>query len=42
MDRTELASRACTLMLTVMAGLDIHPDKFEGAMDVFREEPVVV
>ena len=33
-------ARACTLMLAVMAGLDIHPDKFESALGVFREEPV--
>ena len=33
-------ARACTLMLAVMAGLDIHPDKFESALDAFREEPV--
>ena len=33
-------ARACTLMLAVMAGLDIHPDKFESALDIFREEPV--
>ena len=28
------------LMLTVMAHLDVHPDKFESALDVFREELV--
>ena len=34
------AVRASKLMLAVMAGLDIHPDKFESALDVFREEHV--
>ena len=27
-------------MLAVMAGLDVHPDKFESALDVFRKEQV--
>ena len=34
------AVRTSKLMLTVMAGLDIHPDKFESVLDVFREEHV--
>ena len=37
---TSRAVRASKLMLAVMAGLDIHPDKFESALGVFREEPV--
>ena len=37
---TSRAVRASKLMLAVMAGLDIHPDKFESALDVFREEHV--
>ena len=32
--------RTSKLMLAVLAGLDIHPDKFESTLDVFREEPV--
>ena len=28
------------LMLAVMTHLDVHPDKFESALDVFREELV--
>ncbi len=27
-------------MLAVMTHLDVHPDKFESALDVFREELV--
>ena len=34
------ALRVSKLMLTVMAHLDVHPDKFESALDVFREELV--
>ena len=37
---TSRAVRASKLMLAVMAGLDIHPDKFERALDVLREEHV--
>ena len=37
---TSRAVRASKLMLAVMAGLDIHPDKFESALDVFRDECV--
>ena len=32
------AARASKLLLAVMAGLDIHPDKFESVLDAFREE----
>ena len=35
---TSRAVRASKLMLAVMAGLEIHPDKFESALDVFGEE----
>ena len=34
---TSRANRASKLVLAVMAGLDIHPDKFESALDVFKE-----
>ena len=34
---TSRAVKASKLMLAVMAGLDIHPDKFENALDVFKE-----
>ena len=37
---TSRAVRASKLMLAVMAGLDIHPDKFENALDVFRDSDV--
>ena len=37
---TSRVVRASKLMLAVMAGLDIHPDKFESVLTVFREEPV--
>ena len=37
---TSRVVRASKLMLAVMAGLDLHPDKFESALDVFREEHV--
>ena len=37
---TSRAARASKLMLAVMADLDIDPDKFESALDVFREEHV--
>ena len=37
---TSRVVRASKLMLAVMAGLDIHPDKFESALDVFRVEYV--
>ena len=37
---TSRAVRASKLMLAVMAGLDIHPDKFESALDVLREDTV--
>ncbi len=37
---TSRALRVSKLMLAVMAHLDVHPDKFESALDVFREEPV--
>ncbi len=32
--------RGSKLMLAVMAHLDVHPGKFEAALDVFREELV--
>ena len=37
---TSRAFRVSKLMLAVMAQLDVHPDKFESALDVFREELV--
>ena len=37
---TSRALRVSKLMLAVMAHLDVHPDKFESALDVFREELV--
>lgn len=37
---TSRAVRATKLMLAVMIHLDTHPDKFESALDVFREERV--
>ena len=37
---TSRVVRASKLMLAVMAGLDIYPDKFESVLDVFREENV--
>ncbi len=37
---TSRALRVSKLMLAVMAHLDVHPGKFESALDVFREEPV--
>ena len=37
---TSRAVRASKLMLAVMAGLDIHPEKFESTLNVFREEHV--
>ncbi len=37
---TSRAVRVSKLMLAVMAHLDVHPDKFESALDVFREELV--
>ena len=37
---TSRVVRASNLMLAVMAGLDIHPDKFESALDVFRDSDV--
>ncbi len=37
---TSRVLRVSKLMLAVMAHLDIHPDKFESALDVFREKLV--
>ncbi len=37
---TSRALRVSKLMLAVMAHLDVYPDKFESALDVFREEMV--
>ncbi len=37
---TSRALRVSKLMLAVMTHLDIHPDKFESALDVFREKLV--
>ena len=37
---TSRVVRASKLILAVMAGLDISPDKFESVLDVFREEHV--
>ncbi len=37
---TSRTIRGSKLMLAVMAHLDVHPDKFEAALDVFREELV--
>ena len=37
---TSRAVRASKLILAVMAGLDICPDKFESALDVLRGEQV--
>ncbi len=37
---TSRALRVSKLMLAVMTHLDVHPDKFESALDVFREELV--
>ena len=37
---TSRVVRASKLMLAVMAGLDIHSDKFESVLDVFREDHV--
>ena len=37
---TSRVVRASKLMLAVMAGLGIHPDKFESVLTVFREEQV--
>ena len=37
---TSRVVRASKLMLAVMAGLDIHPDKFESVLNVFREKQV--
>ncbi len=37
---TSRALRVSKLMLAVMDHLDVHPDKFESALDVFREESV--
>ena len=35
---TSRVVRASKLMLAVMAGLDIHPDKFESVLTVLRED----
>ena len=35
---TSRVVRASKLMLAVMAGLDIHPDKFESVLAVLRED----
>ncbi len=37
---TSRALRVSKLMLAVIAHLDVHPGKFESALDVFREELV--
>ena len=37
---TSRVVRASKLILAVMAGLDISPDKFESALGAFREEHV--
>ncbi len=37
---TSRAVRASKLILAVMTHLELHPDKFETALDVFREELV--
>ena len=37
---TSRVVRASKLMLAVTAGLEIHPDKFESVLKVFREEQV--
>ncbi len=37
---TSRALRVSKLMLAVMTHLDVHPDKFESALDVFKEELV--
>ena len=39
---TSRVVRASKLMLAVMAGLEIHPDKFESVLKVFREEQVYI
>ena len=37
---TSRAVRASKLLLAVMAGLDINPDRFESVLDVFKGEHV--
>ena len=37
---TSRVVRASKLMLAVMAGLDVYPDKFESVLTVLREEDV--
>ncbi len=37
---TSRVLRVSKLILAVMDHLDVHPDKFESALDVFREELV--